>query len=479
MPDLLIRNGRVVLPGRGVERAAILVDDGQIAAVLTEAAAGDVDAARVIDADNAYVLPGVIEPHTHFGYGSLTEDFFTETRAAAAAGVTTIITYWRQPVSYLELVPETLEAARTRAIVDYSLHLGLLIEQHLDQLDQLVQELGVSSFKMYMGYKSEEGKQLGLIGCDDGYLFAGLQRLSKYRRAVISVHAENAEIIARRLRETQASGRTDLAAWTEARPAFTEIENVARAAYFARVADTPLQIAHISAGGTLDAVREARERGATVYAETCPHYLYWTKDAPLGTLGKVNPPLRDQADIDALWAGIADGTVDTIGTDHAIIRRERKVGDLWSAATGVGQGMGTLLPVLFTAGVHAGRLTVERLAELISTGPARVFNLYPRKGVIAPGADADLTLVDADLERVVDPLALQSEGDFSVYEGQRLRGWPVMTIARGQVVMQDGKVIGEPGRGRFLPRPLAPAGEPLKQLHSAAATAAGQPSMVA
>jgi dihydropyrimidinase len=225
-------------------------------------------------------------------------------------------------------------------------------------------------------------------------------------------------------------------------------------------------------------VRDARANGTTVHAETCPHYLFWTKDAPLGTLGKVNPPLREQSDINALWAGLADGTVDTVGTDHAIIKRDRKQGDIWSAATGVGQGMGTLLPVLFTRGVHEHRISLERLSELTSTRAAQIFNLYPRKGVIAVGSDADLAIVDPDLEREVVPTALGSEADFSIYEGLRLRGWPVATVVRGEVVMHDGSVIGDQGYGEFLPRPLRRGTEALQALDPVAARAAHGPVAV-
>jgi len=448
--DLLVVNGIAVLPRLGTHPVAIAVTGGRIAAVLADARG--VDADEVVDAAGCYVLPGRIEPHAHFGYGSMTEDFYTETRAAAAGGVTSVLTYWRQQVPYRTLIPESLEAARTRVLVDYGFHLGLLIETHLDELPMLVEEYGITSFKMYMGYKGAEGASLGLVGCDDGYLYEGMRRLAPYRDAVISVHAENAEIIARLRPQVEATGRADLSAWTDSRPAFTEIENAMRAVYFAQVTGCPVQIAHISAAGVLDVVRAGRARGVQVYAETCPHYLVFTRDASIGVLGKVNPPLRTEADTRALWEALASGTMDTVGSDHAVITRRQKQGNLWTAATGVGQGLGTVYPVLYTYGVQTGHLTIERMAEVTSEAVARVFGLYPRKGAIAPGSDADLVILDPKVQQAVTPEVLQSAADFSIYEGLRLTGWPVMTIVRGQVVMREGVVMGQPGSGQYLER---------------------------
>ncbi len=188
-----------------------------------------------------------------------------------------------------------------------------------------------------------------------------------------------------------------------------------------------------------------------VFAETCPQYLTLTKDSPLGNLGKVNPPLREPEDNKALWKGIKDGIVDTIGTDHCGLRKEVKTGTIWDAKPGF-PGSATMLPVLLSEGVNKGRISIERIVEITSFNTAKIFNLYPQKGTIRVGADADLTIVDLNLEKEVEPEMLLSCSDFSLYESWKIKGWPVMTMIRGKIVMEDGKIIGEKGFGQFLRR---------------------------
>jgi dihydropyrimidinase len=195
-----------------------------------------------------------------------------------------------------------------------------------------------------------------------------------------------------------------------------------------------------------------------VIAETCPQYLTHTSDMPIGSLGKVNPPLRSDRDREALWEAIADGLIDTIGSDHVPRRRERKTGSIWTASAGF-PGTATILPLLLSEGHHKRKVPLTRIVEMCSTNPARAFGLHPRKGSLAPGADADLAIVDLSLERTASADLLGGHSDYSLYEDRVLRGWPVLTMVRGEIVMQDGKVVGPGGHGEYLRRAAAPKEE--------------------
>ena len=212
-------------------------------------------------------------------------------------------------------------------------------------------------------------------------------------------------------------------------------------------------IVHTSTEDTLAEVRNFREQGGQVYIETCPHYLTHTYDSPVGTYGKQNPPLRGPDDVEALWEAIADGTVDTIGSDHAPRKGDRKQGSVWTASPGQ-PNMPVILPVLLSEGVQKRGLPLERVAEISSANVAQIFDLWPRKGSLQVGADADLAIVDLGLERTVTAAGLQGRADYSIYENQTLTGWPVLTMVRGQVVARDGQLIAKPGQGQYLHRTL-------------------------
>jgi len=272
---------------------------------------------------------------------------------------------------------------------------------------------------------------------------------------VLGVHCENVEVIPYLREPLRAAGRDDLAAWNEQSPDFLEAENVHRACYFGGKVGCPINIVHLSSREALDeARRHRRVNAAPVYVETCPHYLFLDDAAPAGVLAKVNPPVRSRADVDAMWEGVADGSVNTIGTDHVPRKRSTKDGKgIWGSSNGF-PGVATLLPIMLHEGYHRRGISAERIAAVLSRNAARIYNL-PGKGAISVGGDADLVVVDPDLERIVDPAQLGSHADYSPYEGMTLKGWPVMTLVRGRKVMADGKIteaaLQHPG-GRYLVR---------------------------
>lgn len=446
--DLLLVNGRLVIPESGELGAAVGIAGGRIAALAT----GDPrPAAReVIDLEGKVVLPGVVDPHTHVTLGP-PDGWFTETRAAAVAGITTVLDFQLLSSSYRDAFPKIREEADRRSCIDYGLHFCPSVEEHLAELDGYVEELGVSSFKFYMNFRGDEGAYLGVAGADDGYLYELCQRVARHARAMLCVHTENIEIVNRLQPRLIAEGREGLHAWAASRPPISEAENVNRAGFFGRETGCPIYVVHLSSAAALHEVRAARAHRTKIYAETCPQYLTHTMDTPLGLIAKANPPLRTRDDVEALWRGIVDGTVDTIGSDHVPRPKAAKAGNTWKASRG-GPVLSMILPVLLSEGVHRRGLSLLRVAELVAYNPARLFNLYPRKGTIRVGSDADLTVVDLDLDREVSWQALQSFADYSIYEGQRLRGWPILTIARGKIVARDGKFLGGPGMGQYLPR---------------------------
>jgi dihydropyrimidinase len=343
-----------------------------------------------------------------------------------------------------------LALAQQRSHVDFGFHFSTASERHLAELDSYVRDYGVSSFKYFMNFKGEEGRYLGLDGTDDGYFYALLQRAAVIGGLTIVVHTENIELVNRFRREAMRRPMNSLKDWSAVKPPFTEAEACVRAMCFAEHLGATIYIPHLSTRMALNEVRRWRQRYSRIYVETCPHYLTHDENSPLGGIGKANPPFRSPDDVAAMWEGLADGSIDVVASDHVPRKRSTKEVDIWKASQGF-PGTATILPVLLHEGYHRGRLTLERIASVLCAVPAAIFNL-PQKGVLETGRDADLTLVDLDLVRTVDPAALGSYSDYSLYEGQALRGWPVAAILRGEMIMEHGRITRGGGYGQYIRR---------------------------
>ena len=453
-PDTLVRGGTVVFPERGPEPADLVIGDGTIAAVLRPGEAG-ADAAETIDATGLHVFPGIIDAHIHFGFGEPLTEYTTETTYAAQGGVTTVLAYFLKNEAYSEIFAEQKSEAETRAFVDFGFHFSTARDVHAEEIDTYVNELGVVSFKYFMNFKGEEGRYLGLDGTDDGFFLDLLERTAQHDGVVVVAHPENIEIVSRIRRQFQAEGRDTFRDFCESKPTFTEVENMVRGMMFAEHTGASIYFPHVSCADGLDEVRRYRARYDEIYVETCPHYLTHTMDMDLGSLGKTNPPLRSQDDVEAVWEAIADGTVDVVASDHVPRKRATKEGkNIWQSSQGF-PGTATILPVLLSEGYHKRGLDLQTIAEVVCSNPAAIFGIDERKGAIAVGMDADLTLVDLEKEREVVPAELGSYSDYSIYEGWNLKGWPVRTIVRGVTVMQDGRMVdAAAGHGCYLHRPL-------------------------
>jgi dihydroorotase (multifunctional complex type) len=444
--DLVVRNARVV-DFRGEFAGGVAVSGGRIVlAGLDEALP---PGRRIIDAAGRCLMPGMIDSHCHLGVAyPYEEDMRTETAQAARGGLTTILLYARtkQP-SYIPFYNERRSIGESQACIDFGFHFGIQREEHIHEIADIVAQTGVQSFKLYFGY--EPDNPIGIVPATDGWVYATMLKVARLPRGVVSIHCENTAIASWLKKDLMASGRQDLAAYTESRPAFCEVETIKRMLFLAERTGCPLQIVHTSVGAGPDLAAEARTRGVDVTVETCPHYLTRTAyDSDLDMRAKISPPLRDEEQKEWLWRGVLAGKINSVGSDHVPFL-PKKGEDLWTEFPGI-VSFPWELALLITHGVHRRGLTLPQLSALNAHGPARRFGLYPQKGSLEPGSDADLVLIDLDEERTVHH---QGKGT-CIYEGMKLKGWPVMTIAGGRIVCETGEIADDAfGKARCVTRP--------------------------
>jgi dihydropyrimidinase len=448
--DLALRNGTVVT-SEATFAADVGIRDGRIVQV-----GGDVPtAAREIDARGRLVLPGCVDIHTHLSAantGPPLDDFTSGTRAALVGGVTTVCDFaWQTDGgSLLQAIEAAKADAAGKSLIDFTFH-TVLRDPHDAAIDELA---GVASagagLKVFMSAPRFDHRV-------DLYLRA--LRTAGRGGIVTAVHAEDASIIQLRTRELLAAGKTGPEFFPASRPVLAEAVAVQRAIAFAEAAEAPIYLVHLSSAAAIAPLAEARRRGLPVFGETRPIYLYLTEERfaepeRRGALYVGQPPLRPRADVDAVWSALRHGPLDTVCTDHIPYTAARKLDpslDFSRIPPGV-SNLETLLPMLYSEGVRSGRITLPRLVDLVATNPARIAGLAPHKGTIAPGADADLVVFDPERRRTIRAAEMQSACDYEVFDGWEVTGWPAITISRGEVVFEDGRVLGQPGRGRFLPR---------------------------
>jgi len=466
--DLLIMNASVVIPKVGIITDTNIVIEGGKIKSLTKSA-NNMSATKKIDASGKYVLPGAIDPHVHYGvYTPINDAARTESRSAAVGGVTTMIRMLRLFDHYSQnKITEQLQASKDNHYIDYSIHASILRPDQVSDIPYL-RELGITSLKIYMSLGGElnrihmdlapgtYGARDGLVDMTDELISSTVRQAASVHSKIL-VHAENPQICSEQMRIAKGKGMTGLEAWSYSRAPYSEAQSIAKISDLGRRSGSAnLYFVHIGSTAAIDAILAQREKGrSNYYMETCPHYL--THSTEFGDLkGKVTPPIRSKSDVQSVWSALRNGIIDTVGTDHVANRLEMKIGkgDIWSALSGF-PGVATMLPVLLSKGVNENRIDIERVAELTSYNTARIFDMYPKKGTIQPGSDADLTLIDLDLEKTVTPDLLQSYSDYTIYDGWKLRGWPIMTIVRGKIIMEDGEVSNEAlGHGEFVPRPV-------------------------
>ena len=476
--DTVVLGGRVVLPGRGPVRADLGIKEGRIAAIGEGFSSADADEA--IDAEGNLVLPGAVDAHYHLGiYRDITEDAKSETLSSLAGGVTSIISYFRTGSHYLEktgpyseIFPEVLEATQGHSYVDYGYHLAPMMREQVGEIERLVGEDGVASFKYYMFYKGMDlaGASSDAAGYtmsdsyDLGHLFEIMEQVAKVQagrddgsRVSLSIHCEQPELIRIFKERVQEEGILEgLEAYSASRPTLTEHLAVAEVAVLAGHTRCPVNLLHLSSEEAFEAALELKRQHPALDArlETTLHHLALTYETYNDQRGKVNPPIRAQSDVDALWRGVLRGEIDWVCSDHACCSEENKEGDLWQALPGFG-GTALIYPFMLTEGLKRG-LSLERVVDLVATNPARAYGLSPRKGAITVGADADLAVVDLEEAYPVTTERLLSAQDYTPFEGMELAGWPTRTLLRGRTVFSEGEAVGSP-TGAYLKRPLAEA----------------------
>src|SRR3989475_9023861 len=455
MTRTLIKNGTVVT-ATDQYRGDVLIEDEKIAVI---GIALDIQADKTIDATGKYVLPGGIDVHPHmdmpFGGSKSSDDFETGTRAAAFGGTTCIVDFAIQYRGQtLHHAMETwAKKAEGKAVCDYGFHMIIteLNDQVEGEMDALVRQ-GITSFKLFMAYP-------GIFMLDDGSIFKALLRTGK-NGGTICMHAENGGVIDVLVQRALAEGKTAPKYHALTRPARAEAEATHRAIALAEIADVPGYIVHLSAAEALEMVTDARHRGLPAFAETCPQQLFLSYDnyeEPdfAGAKYVMSPPLRDKAKQDQLWRGLAFNDLQCVSTDHCpfCMKEQKELGrNDFSKIPNGAPGIETRMSLVYDGGVRAGRISLNRFVELTSTSPAKIFGLFPRKGTIAPGSDADIVIFDPNRTVTLSARTLHMKVDYNPYEGRQVTGAADTVLSRGRAVIEKGKFVGRAGSGAFLKR---------------------------
>ncbi len=456
--DSVITDSHVMTPSGMIERN-IVINDGKIMDFTTGVPQCD----KKISAKGLVAIPGLVDTHVHYGvYSPIDEAAKTESRAAALGGVTTMMRMLRLGRSYKKHLGAQLAASAASHYVDYAIHATIFDEKQADEME-FCKENGISSFKLYMNLGGEVGHVYMDMDPGASDLFEVRVQLepntiskvlSNAARlgCPVLVHAEDYQMCECGIKKAKQKNQDGLAAWSESRPPDSEVKSIKKICEVARKFGTSIYFVHIGSAAAISAILEERKNGTKIFVETCPHYLTLSYEKQSGYVAKVMPPIRTAADIDKVWQAISNKVIDTIGTDHVANRLKLKIGDdVWSSLAGF-PGVGTMLPILLSEGVNKSRINLNQLTQLTSANAAKIFGMFPTKGSLQKGSDADITLVDLKKEQKVSSGFFGAFSDYLVYEGWKLKGWPITTLVRGTAVVENMQVVGRPGHGRLVKR---------------------------
>ncbi|MCG7384017.1 dihydropyrimidinase [Paenibacillus sp. ACRRY] len=462
----LIQNGVLVTAADTFE-ADILIENGKIMQIGMGMVADD--RTEIVDASGCYVIPGGIDPHTHldmpFGGTVTADDFATGTAAAAFGGTTTILDFCltQKGKPLTESLKEWHAKAKGKAAIDYGFHLmiGEMNDQVLEELPQVIEEEGVSSFKVFMAYKNQ-------FQADDGILYQTLQKAKEYG-ALVMVHAENGDVIDLLVRQALAEGRNEPIHHARTRPSILEGEATGRAARLAALADSQLYVVHVTCAEAVEQIARMRDMGYRIWGETCPQYL--TLDQSImdqpdfeGAKYVWSPPLREASHQDVLWNALKSGQLQTIGSDHCSFnfKGQKDLGkNDFSKIPNGGPVIEDRLSILYSEGVAKGRISLNQWVDLCSTRASKLFGMFPQKGTLAVGTDADIVIFDPSLSREISASTHHMNVDYSAFEGMQVQGCPITVLCRGEYVIKDRQFAGAAGSGKYVKRAKYDAGAPM------------------
>ena len=457
--DTVIVDSHVVLP-QGMIDKNIVIDEGKIVDFTSDIPSSD----NKINGNGLISVPGIIDTHVHYGvYSPIEKAAKTESHAAAIGGTTTMMRMLRLGSSFKNSLIPQLIASSQNHYVDYTIHASIFNSEQIDEMKFCI-EKWITSFKLYMNLGGDIGHvymdmEPGTNSIHEAKVDVTNEIVQKVVQKAASlgcpvlVHAEDYESCACGIKTAKEKHKDGLSAWSESRSTESEVKAIKTISQFARESNCTLYFVHIGSSDALNQIQIEKKNGTRIFVETCPHYLTLSYEKQDGYLAKVMPPIRTSSDIQSVWNAINDGNIDTIGTDHVANQLKLKLGgnDVWDALAGF-PGIGTLLPILLSEGVNKSRISIEKLTNLMSTNAAKIFGMFPKKGVLGKNSDADITMIDLKKEKKVTSELFGGFSDYLVYDGWNLKGWPVKTIVRGTVVADNFEVIGKPGYGKMVVR---------------------------
>ncbi len=457
--DSVITGSHIVLP-QGMVDKNIIIDEGKIVGFTNDMPSCD----HKINGNGLISIPGPIDTHVHYGvYSPIDEAAKTESHAAAIGGITTMMRMLRLPNSFQKTLQEQLDAAAKYHYVDYAIHASIFTQRQIDEMNFCVDK-GITSFKIYMNLGGEVGHVYmdmppysselvaAQVDVNDKIVKETVKKAASLGCPVL-VHAEDYESCACGMKKAKEKKQDGLSAWSESRSPEFEVKAIKTVCKYGRDYECVIYFVHIGSERALQQIAEERKLGTKIFVETCPHYLTLSYEKQNGYLAKVMPPIRTERDNQAVWNALSDNLIDTVGTDHVANQLKLKLGgeNVWGALAGF-PGIGTVIPILLSEGVNKNRISLGQFVRFSSQNAAKIFGMYPKKGTLEKNSDADITMIDLKKENKVSNELFGGFSDYIVYEGKSLKGWPVKTIVRGQLVAEDFDVVGKIGHGRLVSR---------------------------
>jgi dihydropyrimidinase len=459
--DTVITDSHIILP-QGMIDKNILIDEGKIVGFTNDTPACD----NKINGNGLISVPGPIDTHVHYGvYSPINEAAKTESHAAAIGGITTMMRMLRLENPFSNSLQAQLDASSHSHYIDYAIHASIFTSQQINEMNICV-EKGITSFKIYMNLGGEVGHVYMDIPPNSSKLVESqvnvtdeiVEQTVKTAASLgcpILVHAEDYELCGCGIKTAKEKNQDGLSAWSNSRSPEFEAKAIKTVSKYGRDYDCVIYFAHIGSERALVQIEEEKKLGTKIFVETCPHYLSLSYDKQEGYLAKVMPPIRTENDNKAVWNALSENQIDTIGTDHVANQLKLKLAgnDVWGALAGF-PGIGTVIPILLNDGVNQNIITLEQFVQFTSQNAAKIFGMYPQKGTLEKNSDADITMIDLKKEKKVTSDLFGGFSDYIVYEGRNLKGWPVKTIVRGEIVADDFEIIGKLGHGKLVERKI-------------------------